>query len=91
MAAQMYSVIGGWSPEARYTALGETAVKINNPSITGHLSWTITTSDTAPTIPPGVCNLVAVSGTDRLTLQEGERLWLAWASGVAPGPASIEI
>lgn len=93
MAATLYQVTSEWDATARFTATEETAIKINNGARNhaAKLAWTITSDDNEPSIPPHAANIISIYGTDRLTLADGERLWLAWAEGVPYGPASIEV
>lgn len=90
MVATAYTTGPHWSASARYTASGETPVKINNPDRARFAAWTITASDAVPAIAVALGNLIAPRDTDRLTLAAGERLWLAVLDSRADGQASIE-
>jgi hypothetical protein len=89
MSATAYDPATVWNATNRYTASGVTPVKINNSHPYILLFWTTTLNDTTPTIPVGRANAVPCSGTDRIELKDGERLWLAAGDGT--GAASIEV
>lgn len=91
MAATLYSTSPRWSASARFTAVVETPVKINNPDRALFSAWTITTSDALPSIAPNATNLIRPRDTDRLTLFAGERLWLALADGSVHADSQISI
>jgi hypothetical protein len=95
MAATAYDPTTAWTAAARYTAAAETPVKISNPNVQTRrfVGWTITTSDTIPTIDPSYANPIAPGESDSAspTLAIGERLWLVMMTGFGAGRATIEI
>jgi hypothetical protein len=79
-----------WSASARYTASGATDILLANASTNYFLRWTITTSDTAPSISYTVANLLGPAESIAMQLADGNRLWVA-SSEIANVPYNIEV
>lgn len=73
-----------WNASARYTAAADCLVKIpNGSSQLDVVKYTITDSDTLPTIPmPAAVFVERGACSEWLPLASGERLWLAGTDGV---------
>lgn len=90
MAITNYTLTGAASATNRYTASAETDIALSNSSEAHAMSWTITANDTAPTAHPANWGKIAPMEMRAMTLANGDRLWMACASG-QPVVAALEV
>jgi hypothetical protein len=89
MPANPYTANTAWSASARYTAAADADILLSNASAQFTVLWTLTTSDTAPSITPSQANALAPDQSFPMQLASGERLWMAVRSGVN-APVNVE-
>ncbi len=82
MTTTTYDLTAGWDATNRYTASGETDVRLCNNGVAPNF-WAITTDDTEPTIQVSRGVMVAPGGSDSFILEDGERLWIAGRNSTA--------
>ena len=89
MALSTYNLKPQADATNRYTASAAVDVNLSNPnrSHVDLVCWTLTTSDTAPAATPNLWNKVLPGESKAMTLQAGERLWLACEAGTSPAAA----
>ena len=84
MAATVYPAFSTWNASARYTAAAAVDVLLSSP--TDHdIKFTLTSSDTAPTLDPNFASIVPGRNSRAMQLAIGERLW------IAGGIATLEV
>lgn len=81
--AQTYPLAAGWTPAARYTAVGVVETLIINPDFSARsvLRWTVTQGDEIPAISVDAAAGVRPGEDREITLNDGDRLWLAGVPG----------
>jgi hypothetical protein len=79
MATIEYIVQENWNAGVRYTAVGETEIRITNPPKGDgrSLRWTNSDDDTLPDVDPSICPVVRSGDDDNITLRDGERIWFS--------------
>jgi hypothetical protein len=88
MAATHFSdLTSDWQASKRYTASGATDINLSCTS--GYLCWTITSSDTAPTIAASQANPIRRGRDKAMQLADGDRLWMATLG--PSGAATVEV
>jgi hypothetical protein len=82
MTVTPYDPTPAWAAGARYTASGETPVRIANLNVEtkSWIGYATTVDDTAPTIDRAYAIPVAPGGVKDITLADTERLWPVEAS-----------
>lgn len=89
MAGTAYQLTNRWRSEARFHAAVETEVAVGAPrSNAAHISFTITTSTTTPTIAPDVALSIDEGTMQGMTLNAGEYIWFA---GLEGDHATVEV
>ena len=83
MTANPFTANTGWDSDNRYTASGATDVLVSNASQSFTVFWTLTATDTAPTVDPDETNALLPGQFIAMQLADTERLWLASRSGEA--------
>lgn len=76
MASTYFDLEDDWSATNRYTAAADVDILVSNSG--GYaVRWSITSNDTAPTIPVSRAHVLGIGDRLPLQLSSGERLWLA--------------
>ena len=81
MASTVYTLSNIWSTAAKYTAAAEVDILISNPNGNTVVTWTITASDTLPTVEESAGHPLLPHTSRAMTLASGERLWTTGPTG----------
>ena len=76
MTAIRFTPTPDWTAASRFTALIDTPILLSNAGESA-ISWTLTDSDTPPTVEPRDANILTRAMSFQMLVPVGQRLWLA--------------
>lgn len=82
MPTQRLTIPAGWPASPNFTASGtklSVFVRNTNRAPADRIYWAVTSGDIAPSFSPQLGHEIAPAASSGVTLEDGERLWLAAA------------